>query len=215
MVSLDVEKIRQTFRGFLEAKRLTDLGMLEITCVSFVADEDSIFGKPDANYIKREIDWYNSQSLSVDDIEKPLPEIWANIADDDGMINSNYGWCIFSGENGFQYAACVNELQKNPESRRAVMIYTRPSMHVDYKKNGMVDFICTNTVQLIARNGKLDYLVNMRSCDAVYGYKNDIAWHRYILEKAALDLSLKEGHIIYQVGSLHVYPRHFGLVKES
>ena len=215
MVSLNVDKIRQTFMGFLEAKRLTDLGMLEITCVSFVADEDAIFGKPDANYIKREIDWYNSQSLSVDDLEKPLPQIWADIADDDGMINSNYGWCIFSKDNGFQYAACINELQKNPESRRAVMIYTRPSMHVDYKSNGMTDFICTNTVQLISRNGRLDYLVNMRSCDAVYGYKNDIAWHRYILEKAALDLSLKEGNIIYQVGSLHVYPRHFKLVNES
>jgi thymidylate synthase len=213
MVSLDVEKIRQTFMGFLEAKRLTDLGMLEITCVSFVADEDFIFGKPDANYIKREIDWYNSQSLSVDDMEPPLPKIWETIADDDGMINSNYGWCVFSGENGFQYAACINELQKNPESRRAVMIYTRPSMHVDHKKNGMTDFICTNTVQLLARNGALDYIVNMRSCDAIYGYKNDIAWHRHILEKAALDLSLKEGNIIYQVGSLHVYPRHFDLVK--
>ena len=215
MVSLNVEKIRQTFMGFLEAKRVTDLGMLEITCVSFVADEDSIFGKPDANYIKREIDWYNSQSLSVDDIEPPLPKIWETIADDDGMINSNYGWCIFSKDNGFQYAACINELEKHPESRRAVMIYTRPSMHLDYKTNGMTDFICTNTVQLLARGGVLDYLVNMRSCDAVYGYKNDIAWHRYILEKAALDLSLKEGNIIYQVGSLHVYPRHFDLVKGS
>lgn len=214
MNQLDVNQVRQMLKSFYPSK-VNDHGLLELTSVSFVADEDAIFGRPDPNYIKREIDWYNSQSLCVDDMEPPLPKIWESIADDDGMINSNYGWCIFSNDNGFQYVACINELKRNPMSRRAVMIYTRPSMHVDHKTNGMTDFVCTNTVQLLIRDGLLSYIVNMRSCDAVYGYKNDIAWHRHILEKACLDLDVKPGFITYQVGSLHVYPRHFKLVEES
>lgn len=214
MNQLDVNQVRQMLKAFLPS-RINDDGMLELTSISFVADEDAIFGNPDPNYIKREIDWYMSQSLSIDDMEPPIPRIWEDISSEEGYINSNYGWCLFSPDNGFQYSACMHELERNPMSRRAVMIYTRPSMHVDHKRDGMSDFICTNTVQLLLRDGVLSYIVNMRSCDAVYGYKNDIAWHRYIHEKACLDLDAKPGFITYQVGSLHVYPRHFKLVEES
>ena len=214
MNQLDVNQVRQMFKAFYPS-RINDHGLLELTSISFVADEDAIFGKPDPDYIKREIDWYMSQSRFIDDMEPPIPRIWEDISSEHGEINSNYGWCLFSSDNGFQYSACMHELERNPMSRRAIMIYTRPSMHVDHWKDGMMDFICTNTVQLLLRDGILSYIVNMRSCDAVYGYKNDIAWHRYIHEKACLDLGVKPGLITYQVGSLHVYPRHFKLVEES
>ena len=102
--------------------------LLEIINANFIADEPTIFGSPNENYIKRELEWYKSKSLNVNEIPGGAPTIWKQVADMDGWINSNYGWCIWSSENFSQYDNVREELLKNPESRRATMIYTRPRM---------------------------------------------------------------------------------------
>jgi thymidylate synthase len=187
--------------------------MLELRSASFVADEPAIFGTPNEDYIKREIEWYMSCSRNVNDIRGEVPAIWKQVATPDGRINSNYGWCIFSLENGNQFHRVENELRANPESRRAVMIYNRPSMHEDYDKDGMSDFMCTNAVQYMIRDGLLEAHVQMRSNDVVFGYKNDYAWQKHVLEILADKLKVLSGEIYWNVGSLHVYERHFNLVK--
>jgi len=63
------------------------------------------------------------------------------------------------------------------------------------------------------RHGKLDCSVSMRSNDVVYGYKNDYAWQQYVLLNLANDLGLEAGKMIWQVQNLHVYEKHFDLVK--
>ena len=189
--------------------------MLELISASFIADEDVIFGTLNTNYIKRELDWYKSLSLNVYDIPEGPPPIWKAVADKDGFINSNYGWCIFSEENGYQYYNCYKELLENKFSRRAIMIYTRPDMWKDYNKNGRSDFMCTNAVQYVIREDRLHAIVQMRSNDVVYGYKNDYAWQKYVLDSLALQLAIEPGNIIWNVGSLHVYEKHFYLVKND
>jgi thymidylate synthase len=92
------------------------------------------------------------------------------------------------------------------------MIYTRPNMWQDYNKNGRSDFMCTNDVQYMIRNGALQAVVQMRSNDAVFGYKNDRAWQLHVLTKLANDLQVPVGHLYWNVGSLHVYSRHYHLV---
>ena len=104
---------------------------IEIINASFIADEPKIFGEVNEDYTLRELRWYKSQSLNVNDIEAPVPQIWKDVADADGNINSNYGWCVYSKENGSQFEKVLNELYNFPLSRRAVMIYNRPSMHDD------------------------------------------------------------------------------------
>ena len=186
---------------------------IEIMNASFVADEPSIFGTLNDDYIERELRWYKSMSLNVNDIPAPVPQIWKSVATKDGRINSNYGWCIYSQENGMQFFKCVDELKRNPDSRRAIMIYTRPSMQEDYNKDGMSDFMCTNTVQYLVRNGQVHALVYMRSNDAVFGYKNDYAWQKYVLNHVSQETGIPAGNIYWNVASLHVYERHFDLVK--
>jgi thymidylate synthase len=192
---------------------------IEIVNASFVADEAAIFGTPNQDYIERELKWYRSMSRNVNDIPGGPPEIWKMVADKNGMINSNYGWCIYSEENGYQFSKVVDELIKSPLSRRATMIYTRPSMHEDYNKNGMSDFMCTNAVQYFIRKGKLHASVYMRSNDAVFGYKNDYAWQKYVQQQVLEAINGKRstvydiGDLFWNVSSLHVYERHFKLVE--
>ena len=212
-----VSDVRNEFhRLYNEEIFVTDksgVKMLEICNASFIADEPSIFGKVNEDYVQRELEWYYSQSLCVNDIPGGAPAIWASVADNDGMINSNYGWCIFSKDNYNQYDHVLNELKDFSESRRAVMIYTRPNMWYDYNHNSRSDFMCTNAVQYLVRNGRLETIVQMRSNDVVFGYKNDFAWQNHVRNKLANDLSVEPGNIHWNVGSLHVYERHFQLVK--
>jgi len=213
---LDVSDIRSTFKLLLTTEEFvtdkTGVKMIEIVGASFEATEPSIFGTVNENYVQRELEWYRSLSRNVNDIPGGPPTIWKEVADSRGFINSNYGWCIWSDANGRQYNRTLDELRKNPYSRRAIMIYTRPSMWNDYNRDGMSDFMCTNAVQYLLRDGKLNAVVQMRSNDAIFGYKNDYAWQRYVLEVLARDLETDPGKIYWNVGSLHVYERHFKLV---
>lgn len=192
---------------------------VEIQNAHFLADKDWIIREPNYDYAKREIEWYESQSLYVKDIPGDTPKIWQTCADKDGKINSNYGWCIFSDENGSQYDHCLNRLLDDHHTREACMIYTRPSMQVDCNNNGMHDFMCTYSTQVFLNpinefGYDLDYTVFMRSNDAVYGFCNDIIWAKHVRDKLVADLNkcgltVFPGKIIWNAGSLHVYERHF------
>jgi len=185
---------------------------VEIVGATFLADEDAIFGTVDWGYVQREEEWYDSMSRSVHDIPGGAPTVWRAIASRDGRVNSNYGWCVYSPENGRQFERVVGELRANPESRRAVIIYTRPSMWDEYNEGGRSDFMCTNVVQYLVRDGQLHAHVQMRSNDAVLGYKNDRAWQATVQRRVAQELGLPVGDLLWTAGSLHVYERHFYLV---
>jgi thymidylate synthase len=199
----------------------TGVKTLEIVGASFTADEVSIFGTPNEEYIKREIDWYLSESLYVYDIPEKTPEIWKQISSTKAKINSNYGQLIFSKENHKQYNHVCQQLLCDPNSRRAVMIYQRPTMHNDFNVDGMSDFICTNAVQYMVRDNSVHGVVQMRSNDVVFGYRNDYAWQKFVLDRLVKDLNdfgentYSAGDITWQVGSLHVYERHFKFIDKE
>lgn len=188
--------------------------MVEIIGATFKVDEDSIIGTVNKDYASREIEWYASQSLNVNDIPGGPPAIWKQVASPEGLINSNYGYLIWSEENHTQFANVLNELKANPYSRRAQMIYTRPSIWKEYNKDGMSDFICTDAVQYFIRDEKLIAHVRMRSNDAVFGFKNDKHWQRHVQILLADCLDVTIGDLIWTAGSLHVYSRHFHLIDE-
>ncbi len=198
---------------------------IELLGAAFKADEPAIFGQPN-EYIQRELQWYESMSLNVRDIPGKVPAIWKAIAADDGTVNSNYGYLFWSPENGSQARHVVDMLIRDPESREAVAIYNRPSIHEDAFSNGRRDFICTNAVSYLIRNNRLDIVVQMRSNDVVFGYKNDWAWQKHtqlwVLEQLHYivpDREYEVGTIYWQVASLHIYRRHWhylgGDVKET
>jgi thymidylate synthase len=179
--------------------------------------------KTPEKYVQQELDWYLSQDLSIFP-KMAHVKIWNDVAtkNDKQEINSNYGWCVFSNENHNQYEHCLKELIANKATRRAVMLYTRPSMWEDWQREGMRDFICTDGVQCFIRDNRLTYIVKQRSCDFIFGLFNDYAWHQYVCMKLLRDLK-EIGHydlleedveIIYHPFSLHVYERHFDLVKK-
>lgn len=217
-----IEKYKNN--DFRETK--TGVKTIELQNVQFESDKDWILRAPNYDYANREIQWYKSQSLNVNDIPGKTPLIWQQCADVNGEINSNYGWMIWSKENGSQYNNCIWQLVNDLATREAVMIYNRPSMHVDATANHKHDFCCTFSTQCFLNKiddntYKLKYIVYQRSCDAVFGYDNDILWHMYVYKMMTdeltqrLNCEIKPENIIYHCGSLHVYERHFKYLEES
>jgi thymidylate synthase len=196
--------------------------LIEMIGACFLADKPSIFGTPNQDYITREIAWYNSQIGNVNAISGKTPEAWKMAANDYGQVNSNYGQLIYSDKYFNQYGRVLDELLENDEGRRAIMVYNRPSIWEEYNEEGKSDFICTNAVTYYIRNDKLFCVVQMRSNDVVFGYKNDYAWQLHVLETLVEDYNqckneiiepITCGDIIWQVQNMHVYERHFDLVK--
>jgi thymidylate synthase len=176
------------------------------------------YRKTPLEYVRAELAWYDSQDLRIERIA-PHAKMWEKVSDKDGYVNSNYGWMIYSSENFNQFENCARELETNPDSRRAVMIYQRPSMWAEYLENGKSDFVCTDGTQLFIRENKLVYIVKQRSCDFIFGFFNDFYWHcevhKRMLERLRLTYSdLTFGVLVYDAFSLHVYERHFELIEK-
>ena len=216
---ITIEAVREYFIHELHNENFTidrtGAKTIEMIGASFIADEVAIFGKPNDDYIDAEIEWYDSQSTNINDIpygDEP-PKAWQYSANEHGEINSNYGHLIWSDKYYNQFEKVINELEENPDSRRASMIYTRPSIWHEYNENGKNDFICTNSVTYYDRDSKLHAVVQMRSNDVIFGYRNDYAWQQYVLHQLAWELHMDAGDMHWQVQNLHVYERHFDLVK--
>lgn len=220
MMNKEIDQIKTYFINELKNENFTidktGAKTIELIGASFYADEGAIFGKPNYEYIDRELDWYESQSTNINDIygsDREPPEAWKYSANDHGEINSNYGLLVFGEKYYEQFEQVVQELKTNPDSRRASMIYNRPSIWKEYNENGKNDFICTNAVTYYIRDNKLQATVQMRSNDVIFGYRNDWAWQRFMMEEVMHELELDElGDMIWQVQNLHVYERHFHLV---
>lgn len=200
---------------------------IELQAIQFEVDKPWIIREPNYNYFNREFEWYKSESLNVNDIPGGAPEMWRMCASPSGYINSNYGWMIWSKDNGYQFDSCFKKLLDDPHTREACMIYNRPSMQEEYNKGGMHDFCCTYSVQCFLNEDEqnkthLKYIVYMRSNDAVFGFDNDSLWHQNVQLMLANKLSQKDAlnkeiicdNIIWHAGSLHVYERHFEYLDE-
>ena len=172
--------------------------------------------KTKEEYINKELEWYMSQSLDAKWIGQHA-KIWLDCCDENSKINSNYGYLMFSAQNGYQFKNVIKELTTDKDSRRAVAYYANPFIHY----TGGKDYICTIAVQYLFRNKTVDAIVYMRSNDIVYGLIGaDLFWQNECL-KLVCDLltihyceQIFPGDIHWMPGSLHIYERHWIKLNE-
>ena len=170
--------------------------------------------KLDWTYIAAQLAWYlRAKSFELDGIEH-YASMWSRInvgavAD----IHSNYGIYVF---NELQLEGCALELQHNPQSRQAILIFNRPTVHWSTTR----DKICTTSIQFLIRNEELTMIVTMRSNDLWDGFSYDVPFFQFIHETLWLRLTangqpkLKLGWHFHNVGSFHVYEEHFDDLRE-
>jgi thymidylate synthase len=173
--------------------------------------------KSPEKYIAKEKQWYLSHSISIQDVSDV--QIWNEVCDDNGEINSNYGNLVFSRNNFSQFSNVAKSLSNHKESRQGIIIYTRPSIHYEWNSHGCSDFICTLTQQFFIRDDELISVTSMRSSDAIFGVFNDLPFFHHVIRKMHEELlptypELEIGTHIFIPNSLHVYERHFEVLRK-
>jgi hypothetical protein len=202
--------------------------------VDWLADSASMIGQVNEDWVRRELAWFNSGSDKLEDMEGPVPQLFQACAGRDGRVNSAYGHILF-GQGEYLppvptlYDRVVNSFyEKGPGTRHAVAIISDRDIHALSRHNGRNDFICTNALNfMIDADRRLHIIAQMRSMDAVFGYRADYSMWDDLMDRLLFDLNPEEdglegdsggiirGDITFQVANLHVYPRHFELLAEA
>ncbi len=205
------------------AKATTDprTGNRVIYGASWIANRDSMVGTVNEDWVRRELAWFRSGSDKLADMEAPVPALFQACAGVDGRVNSAYGHILFAPQPGKPslYRRIVNALvQEGLGTRHAVAIISDRDIHYLARENGRNDFICTNALNIMVdADNRLHIIAQMRSMDAVFGYRADYSMWDDLMKLLLADLAyygVERGEIVFQVANLHVYPRHFKLLED-
>jgi thymidylate synthase len=152
-------------------------------------------------YAEAEWKWYKSGDASVHklgDIYGKVPEIWKRMADENGHVNSNYG---YQWERNAQLDMVVEMLKHNPDTRQAcVSIYDGKEI-----SSYAFDTPCTYAIQFTIVNDKLDMCVTMRSNDLWYGFCNDQYQFSKLQEMVSERLEIETGVYYHFAHNMHLY----------
>ena len=152
-------------------------------------------------YAQAEWQWYLSGDKNISrlgEIYGKVPPIWERMADEDGNVNSNYGW---QWERTSQLDIVIDMLRLNPQTRRAaISIYDAKEIS-DYA----TDTPCTYAVQFTILNNRLNMCVTMRSNDLWYGFCNDQYCFSKLQQLVAERLKIEVGTYYHFAHNLHLY----------
>ena len=161
-------------------------------------------------YANAEWRWYLSGNRNIAKLGKlygKVPAIWKRMADDDGNVNSNYGW---QWKRNQQLEYVINLLKDNPETRQAAISIYDAKEHYDYTN----DTPCTYAVQFTVLNHKLNMSVVMRSNDLWYGFCNDQYQFSSLQMLVAYELNIPVGTYYHFAHNLHLYNDKLPFTKE-
>ena len=165
------------------------------------------------DYAEAEWQWYLSGDRNIKKLGElygKIPEIWKRMADENGNVNSNYGWQWQRGGSYnpeltygdiSQLDYVINLLKDNPRTRQAAISIYDCKEHNKYE----FDTPCTYAIQFTIVGQKLNMCVTMRSNDLWYGFCNDQYCFSKLQELVATETGLLIGSYYHFAHNLHLY----------
>jgi thymidylate synthase len=153
------------------------------------------------DYAEAEWQWYLTGMPNIKmlgEIYGKVPEIWKRMADENGYVNSNYG---YQWERNDQLERIITDLTYHKDTRQAtISIYDGKEIK-DYAR----DTPCTYAVQFTRVNNRLDMCVTMRSNDLWYGFCNDQYCFSRLQEMVSKRLNINPGVYYHFAHNMHLY----------
>jgi thymidylate synthase len=142
-------------------------------------------------------------------------DYWKSKAKFPGDLGRIYGvqwrsWATTDGRTVDQIAQVVEQLKKDPNSRRIIVSAWNP---------GEIDQMalppCHVMFQFFVADGKLSLQMYQRSGDMFLGIPFNIASYSLLLHMVAQATGLEAYEFVHVIGDAHIYKNHFDAVKEQ
>ena len=194
-----LNEIRRNGIEFGDTKALFNVGFtMEQPRDMFILNREREWNR---EYAEAEWQWYLSGDRNIHklgDLYGKVPPIWTRMADEDGNVNSNYGW---QWKRNDQIDWVVNLLKTQPDTRQAAISIYDCKEHDKYYN----DTPCTYAIQFTIVHGRLDMCVTMRSNDLWYGFCNDQYCFSMLQEMISLELGVDTGVYYHFAHNMHLY----------
>lgn len=159
--------------------------------------------------IIHELLWFLKGETNIAYLKENGVSIWDEWADENGELGPVYGkqWRSWQGADGKtidQISWLVNEIKRNPDSRRLIV----SAWNVADLPN-MALMPCHTIFQFYVANGKLSCQLYQRSADVFLGVPFNIASYALLTLMIAQVCNLQPGDFIHTFGDVHLYNNHF------
>ena len=166
--------------------------------------------------IVHELLWFLRGDTNIRYLQEHGVTIWDEWATDDGELGPVYGkqWRDFTGVD--QVSWVVDEIKRNPTSRRLIVSAWNPSVLPDVSlspnqnaaEGKMALPPCHCLFQFYVSDGKLSCQLYQRSADIFLGVPFNIASYALLTHMVAQVTGLAVGDFVHTFGDLHLYSNH-------
>jgi len=162
-----------------------------------------------------ELLWFVRGETNVRSLQKVGVSIWDEWADADGELGPVYGaqwrsWPAPDGGTIDQLANVIEQIRKNPDSRRLIVSAWNPAQ-VDAMKLPP----CHTLFQFQVMGGQLHCQLYQRSADIFLGVPFNIASYALLTHMVAHVTDLSVGEFVHTFGDLHLYDNHVEPAKKQ
>jgi thymidylate synthase len=163
--------------------------------------------------IIHELLWFLQGDTNIKYLKDNGVSIWDEWADDEGNLGPVYGhqwrsWQGASGETIDQITSVVNQIKKNPDSRRLIVSAWNVA---EIEKMALPP--CHAFFQFYVADGKLSCQLYQRSADIFLGVPFNIASYALLTMMMAQVTGLKYGDFVHTMGDAHLYTNHIEQAK--
>ncbi len=158
--------------------------------------------------IIHELLWFIAGDTNIEYLKENGVRIWDEWADENGDLGPVYGeqwrsWKTADGASIDQLSNVVEQIKKNPDSRRLLVVAYNP---------GVVDQMalppCHAFFQFYVADGKLSCQLYQRSADIFLGVPFNIASYALLTMMMAQVTGLEAGDFVHTLGDAHLYSNH-------
>jgi thymidylate synthase len=158
--------------------------------------------------IIHELLWFLQGDTNIKYLKDHSVRIWDEWADEHGNLGPVYGkqwrsWAAPDGRVIDQIRIAVDQIQKNPDSRRIIVSAWNVS---DLDKMALAP--CHAFFQFYVADGKLSCQLYQRSADIFLGVPFNIASYALLTLMMAQVCGLKPGDFVHTFGDAHLYSNH-------
>jgi thymidylate synthase len=158
--------------------------------------------------IVHELIWFLQGDTNIAYLKENGVSIWDEWADANGDLGPVYGrqwraWPTADGKVVDQIAWVVDEIKRNPDSRRLIVSAWNVG---ELPKMALMP--CHTMFQFYVANGKLSCQLYQRSGDIFLGIPFNIASYALLTHMIAQVTGLEVGDFVHTLGDAHLYSNH-------